>query len=112
MKTRKVKAIPIREGPGWLFKPKLACAIFLDAVDFFIGGIPFFNTAWDFVTVGVLWLILKNKSWATVGLTELAIPAIPGLGVIDMFIPIATITVVADEFLETSPWELFKMYRK
>jgi len=112
MKVRKVTALPIRDGPSRFFKFKLACAIFLDGMDFFVGGIPFLNTAWDLVTVAVLWVILKNKSWASVGLTELAFPAIPGLGIIDMFIPIATITVVADEFLETSPWELFKMYRK
>ena len=77
-------------------RTKLGIAIILDLIDFFIAWIPIVNEAWDFVTFLVLLIILKNKKLAFISLIELPLLGLPPFSIIDMFIPIATITVLID----------------
>jgi len=78
---------------------KLFVAIILDLVDFLIGWIPIVNTLWDLVTFIILIIILKNKKLALVSLIELPFFGLPPFSILDMFIPIATITVLIDNNL-------------
>ncbi|MBI2522863.1 hypothetical protein HYW19_00575 [Candidatus Woesearchaeota archaeon] len=75
---------------------KLGIAIILDLIDFFIAWIPIINEAWDIITFLILLIILKNKKLAFISLIELPLLGLPPFSVIDMFIPIATITVLID----------------
>ena len=77
-------------------KIKLGLAIILDTIDFFIGWIPIVNTLWDFFTFIILLIILKNKKLAFISLIELLLLGLPPFSIIDMFLPIATITVLID----------------
>jgi len=77
-------------------KIKLGIAIILDVIDFFIGWIPIINTLWDIVTFIILLIILKNKKLAFLSLIELPLLGLPPFSIIDMVIPIATITVLMD----------------
>ena len=74
----------------------MGIAIILDLIDFFIAWIPVVNEAWDFVTFLILLMILKNKKLAFLSLIELPLLEVPPFSIIDMFIPIATITVLID----------------
>ncbi len=85
---KKIKSILIRI--------KLCIAIILDGVDLFIGWIPIINEIWDIVTFVILLIILKNKKLAFLSLIELPLLGLPPFSIIDMFIPIATITVLID----------------
>ena len=80
----------------FLTKIKLGVALFLDAIDFLICWIPIVNTLWDFVTFGVLFLILKHKNLAYFALGELVIPGLGAIGFIDGFIPAATVIAIID----------------
>ncbi len=75
---------------------KLGIAIILDLIDFFIAWIPIVNEAWDFATFLILLIILKNKKLAFLSLIELPLLGLPPFSIIDMFLPIATITVLID----------------
>lgn len=77
-------------------KVKLGIAIILDLIDFFIAWIPIINEAWDIITFIVLLIILKNKKLAFISLIELPLLGLPPFSIIDMLIPIATITVLMD----------------
>jgi len=77
-------------------KVKLGIAILLDLIDFFIAWIPIINEAWDIITFIVLLTILKNKKLAFLSLIELPLLGLPPFSIIDMFLPIATITVLID----------------
>ena len=77
-------------------KVKLGIAILLDLIDFFIAWIPIINEAWDIITFIVLLTILKNKKLAFLSLIELPLLGLPPFSIIDMFLPIATITVLMD----------------
>ncbi len=77
-------------------KAKLGIAIILDLIDFFIAWIPIVNEAWDIITFIVLLTILKNKKLAFLSLIELPLLGLPPFSIIDMFLPIATITVLMD----------------
>lgn len=77
-------------------KVKLGTAIPLDLIDFFIAWIPIVNEAWDIVTFIILLIILKNKKLAFISLIELPLLGLPPFSIIDMFLPIATITVLID----------------
>jgi hypothetical protein len=79
-----------------LIKIKLGIAIILDGIDFLIGWIPIVNTIWDIITFFILLIILKNKKMAFVSLIELPLLGLPPFSIFDMFIPIATITVLID----------------
>ncbi|MFH1440146.1 MAG: hypothetical protein ABIG89_06255 [Candidatus Woesearchaeota archaeon] len=77
---------------------KLATAILLDVCDLFFGNIPLLNTMWDFITCGVLLLILKNKYLAFFALGELLFPGTGRLiKEIDAFFPSATILYLIDQ---------------
>jgi len=80
-------------------KIKIGIALFMDAVDFLICWIPIINTLWDFVTFGVLFMILKHKSLAYFSLGELLIPGLGTIGFIDGFIPSATILAIVDSLM-------------
>ena len=75
---------------------KLGIAILLDLIDFFIAWIPIVNEAWDIITFLVLLIILKNQKLAFLSLIELPLLGLPPFSIIDMLIPIATITVLID----------------
>ncbi len=75
---------------------KLGIAITLDLIDFFIAWIPIVNEAWDIITFLILLIILKNKKLAFISLIELPLLGLPPFSIIDMLIPIATITVLID----------------
>jgi len=75
---------------------KLGIAILLDLIDFFIAWIPIVNEAWDIITFLILLIILKNKKLAFLSLIELPLLGLPPFSIIDMLIPIATITVLID----------------
>lgn len=75
---------------------KLGIAIILDLIDFFIAWIPIVNEAWDIITFMVLLIILKNKKLAFISLIELPLIGLPPFSIIDMFLPIATMTVIID----------------
>lgn len=75
---------------------KLGIAIILDLIDFFIAWIPIINEAWDIITFLILLIILKNKKLAFISLIELPLLGLPPFSIIDMLIPIATITVLID----------------
>lgn len=75
---------------------KLGVAVTLDGIDFLIGWIPIVNTIWDIITFFILLIILKNKKLAFVSLVELPLLGLPPFSILDMFIPIATITVLMD----------------
>ena len=75
---------------------KLGIAILLDLIDFFIAWIPIVNEAWDIITFLILLIILKNKKLAFISLIELPLLGLPPFSIIDMLIPIATITVLID----------------
>ena len=75
---------------------KLGIAIILDLIDFFIAWIPIINEAWDIITFLILLIILKNKKLAFISLIELPLLGLPPFSIIDMFLPIATITVLID----------------
>ena len=75
---------------------KLGIAILLDLIDFFIAWIPVVNEAWDIITFLILLIILKNKKLAFLSLIELPLLGLPPFSIIDMLIPIATITVLID----------------
>src|SRR3989338_2794154 len=77
-------------------KVKLGIAILLDLIDFFIAWIPIINEAWDIITFLILLIILKNKKLAFISLVELPLLGLPPFSIIDMLIPIATITVLID----------------
>ncbi len=77
-------------------KVKLGIAIILDLIDFFIAWIPIVNEAWDIATFLILLIILKNKKLAFISLIELPLLGLPPFSIIDMFLPIATITVLMD----------------
>ena len=77
-------------------KVKLGIAIILDLTDFFIAWIPIVNEAWDIITFIILLIILKNKKLAFISLIELPLLGLPPFSIIDMFVPIATITVLID----------------
>ena len=85
---KKIKAITARI--------KLGIAVILDVIDFFIAWIPVVNEIWDVITFMVLLVILKNKKLAFVSLIELPLLGLPPFSIIDMFLPIATITVLID----------------
>lgn len=85
---KKVKAITARI--------KLSIAIILDVIDFFIAWIPIVNEVWDTITFLILLVILKNKKLAFISLIELPLLGLPPFSIIDMFLPIATITVLID----------------
>lgn len=85
---KKIKAITARI--------KLCIAIILDVIDFFIAWIPIVNEVWDVITFMVLLIILKNKKLAFISLIELPLLGLPPFSIFDMFIPIATITVLID----------------
>lgn len=89
----KIKAITARI--------KLGIAVILDIIDFFIAWIPVVNEAWDIITFMVLLVILKNKKLAFVSLIELPLLGLPPFSIIDMFLPIATITVLMDNNLSS-----------
>ena len=75
---------------------KLGIAIILDLIDFLIAWIPIINEAWDIITFLILLIILKNKKLAFISLIELPLLGLPPFSIIDMLIPIATITVLID----------------
>ena len=75
---------------------KLGIAILLDLIDFFIAWIPIINEAWDIITFLILLIILRNKKLAFISLIELPLLGLPPFSIIDMLIPIATITVLID----------------
>ena len=75
---------------------KLGIAILLDLIDFLIAWIPIVNEAWDIITFLILLIILKNKKLAFISLIELPLLGLPPFSIIDMFLPIATITVLID----------------
>ncbi|MEK6868749.1 MAG: hypothetical protein AABX74_00840, partial [Nanoarchaeota archaeon] len=75
---------------------KLGIAIILDLIDFFIAWIPIVNEIWDIITFLILLIILKNKKLAFISLIELPLLGLPPFSIIDMFLPIATITVLID----------------
>ncbi len=77
-------------------KIKIIIAVCLDLADLVFGNIPLINTLWDFFTVMVLMITLKNKSLAFMALAELPLLGIPPFGFIDSLIPIATILTLAD----------------
>ena len=79
-----------------LNKMKLLIAVALDLVDLVMGNIPLLNTAWDFVTVFVLLLILRNKTLAFIALAELPLIGLPPFGLLDALIPMATLLTLAD----------------
>jgi len=61
-----------------------------------LANIPILNTLWDFITLAVLLVILKNK-WLAIGaLGELPLVGLPFLGQIDALIPMATILTLLD----------------
>ncbi|HJO01746.1 MAG: hypothetical protein QF655_03195 [Candidatus Woesearchaeota archaeon] len=97
---KKIKSILIRI--------KLGIAIILDGIDFLIGWIPIVNTLWDIVTFLILLITLKNKKLAFVSLVELPFFGLPPFSIIDMFIPIATITVLIDNNLGNINIQKFK----
>ena len=78
---------------------KLGIAIILDLIDFFIAWIPIVNEIWDIITFLILLIILKNKKLAFISLIELPLLGLPPFSIIDMFLPIATITVLIDNNL-------------
>ena len=75
---------------------KLGIAIILDLIDFLIAWIPIVNEIWDIITFLILLIILKNKKLAFISLIELPLLGLPPFSIIDMFLPIATITVLID----------------
>ena len=75
---------------------KIFFAIIIDLIDLLFSQIPILNTLWDFVTFLFLLTVLKNKRLAYFSLSELIIPGIPFIGLIDGFIPIATLLVLFD----------------
>ena len=75
---------------------KLGISIILDLIDFFIAWIPIVNEIWDIITFLILLVILKNKKLAFISLIELPLLGLPPFSIIDMLIPIATITVLID----------------
>ena len=79
----------------FLGKLKLTIAIILDLVHFFIGWIPFVNSAWSVATFIVLLLILKNKKLAFLSLIELPL-ILPPFSFIAMILPTASIAVLMD----------------
>lgn len=85
---------------GWVkrivIKVKIGVAIFLDLSDLLFGNIPLINTIWDFVTMAVLLVTLRNKRLAFYALLELPLIGIPPLGIIDSLIPTATILTLLD----------------
>jgi hypothetical protein len=90
------------------FRIKIAIAIMLDGIDILIAWIPIVNTAWDFITFIILLLILKNKKLAFVSLIELPLFGLPPFSIFDMFIPIATVTVLIDNSLADNRIKNFK----
>lgn len=106
MEAKKVKAEIIKEKKesktffkkikSLILRIKLLIAILLDGIDLLIGWIPIVNTMWDIVTFFFLLIILKNKKMAFVSLIELPFIGLPPFSIIDMFVPIATITVLID----------------
>jgi len=91
----KARKKPSKIWPIWA-RIKLGIAIVLDGIDFLIGWIPIINEAWDIVTFLILLVILKNKKLAFLSLIELPLLGLPPFSIIDMLIPIATITVLID----------------
>ena len=102
METKKVKAEVIGKKTKkekitlGLRKVKIFFAIIIDLIDLLLSQIPILNTFWDFVTFLFLLTVLKNKRRAFFSLTELVIPGIPFIGLVDGFIPIATLLVIFD----------------
>ena len=88
---------------------KLGIAILLDLIDFFIAWIPVVNEAWDIITFMVLLIILKNKKLAFLSLIELPLLGLPPFSIIDMLIPIATITVLMDSSIGEIKIQKFKL---
>lgn len=88
-----------RKAKSVMARIKMGIAITLDGIDFLIGWIPIVNTAWDIITFFVLLIILKNKKLAFASLIELPLLGLPPFSILDMFIPIATITVLMDNNL-------------
>ncbi len=85
----------------YLTKLKILTAIILDLIDLLICWIPLVNTLWDIVTFAVLFAILKDKRLAYLSLGELIAPGLGVLGLIDGFIPSATILVIIDILKDT-----------
>ena len=93
---KKKKSNSFKRIKSALVRIKLGIAIILDGIDFLIGWIPIVNSLWDIVTFMVLLIILKNKKLAFVSLIELPLLGLPPFSIFDMFIPIATLTVLID----------------
>jgi len=85
---------------NFLIKIRLAIAIVLDIVDFFVAWFPFINSLWDVVSFLFLLITLRNKTLASLSLLELAFVGFPPFNVYDAFIPSATILTIID-FLQT-----------
>ena len=109
MEAKKVKAEVVEEGAtrkpkrgsrgrliSVIIKIKIIIAVCMDLADLVFGNIPILNTVWDFVTVMVLLVTLKNKPLAFMALAELPFVGIPPFGLIDSVIPIATILTLVD----------------
>jgi hypothetical protein len=106
METKRVKAeivgLENRQKKFWknakkaINKIKLLTAIILDLIDFAIAWIPIVNEIWDIACFLILLLILKNKKLAFISLAELPLLGLPPFSIIDMFLPICTITVLID----------------
>ena len=88
---------------------KLGIAIILDLIDFFIAWIPIINEAWDIITFLILLIILKNKKLAFISLIELPLLGLPPFSIIDMLIPIATITVLIDNGIGEIKFHKFRL---
>ena len=109
MEAKKVKAEVVDEGAARkprrgfrdraisaIIKLKILIAVCMDLADLVFGNIPILNTVWDFITVMVLLVTLKNKPLAFMALAELPLVGIPPFGLIDSVIPIATILTLVD----------------
>ncbi len=88
---------------------KMGIAIVLDIIDFLIAWLPIVNTAWDIATFLILLIILKNKKLAFVSLIELPLLGLPPFSIFDMFIPIATITVLIDNNIRNIKIQRFRV---
>ena len=88
---------------------KLGIAIILDLIDFFIAWIPIINEAWDIITFLILLIILRNKKLAFISLIELPLLGLPPFSIIDMLIPIATITVLIDNGIGEIKFHKFRL---
>lgn len=97
-KFRKIKNKVVEKATLYWKRTKLAIAILLDIIGFFVGLIPLVNSAYSVLCFIVLLIILKNKKIAFLSLVEVPL-IIPPFSFIAMILPICTFCVMIDNSL-------------